>query len=77
MPIAFVLVNSELGKEENVLKKLKQVDEVKEANIVYGVYDIITKVKAATMQDLKDAINMKIRRMEFVRSTVTMIVMED
>ena len=76
MPIAFVLVNSELGKEENVLKKLKQVDEVKEANIVYGVYDIITKVEAATMQELKDAINMKIRRMEFVRSTVTMIVME-
>jgi len=43
--------------------------------MVYGVYDIITRVDAETLQDLKDTISFKIRRLDKVRSTLTMIVM--
>lgn len=75
MESAYVLINCELGKEEEVSKKLKELSQVKEAHIVYGVYDIVTLVMAETMQELKDTINMTIRRLENVRSTITMIVM--
>ena len=74
LPKAFVLINAEMGAEANVLKAASSIPEVKEAHLVYGVYDIITMVEAATMQELKDAISWKIRRIEKVRSTITMIV---
>ena len=74
MATAFVLINAEIGAENEVLEDLKAIQEVKEAHMVYGVYDIITRVDAETLQDLKDTISFKIRRLDKVRSTLTMIV---
>ncbi len=76
MPTAFVLVNSEIGAEEQVLETLRQVSEVKEAYMVYGVYDIVARVEAAEMDVLKTIILTEIRGLESVRSTLTMIVVE-
>lgn len=76
MPIAFVLINSEIGSEGEVLRELKKMDEVKEAYTVYGVYDVIAKVEASSMDKLKDIVTWRIRRLEKVRSTLTMIVIE-
>ncbi len=45
MPQAFVLINSEIGAEEEVLNALKNMENVKEAYIVYGVYDIVARVE--------------------------------
>jgi len=71
---AFVLINAEIGAENDVLKDLKTITEIKEAHMVYGVYDIIARVETETMQELKDTISWKIRRLDKVRSTLTMIV---
>jgi DNA-binding Lrp family transcriptional regulator len=71
---AFVLINAEIGSESEVLKGLKDIGEVKEAYMVYGVYDIIARIQTETMQELKDIISWKIRRLDKVRSTLTMIV---
>jgi len=71
---AFVLINAEIGAESEVLNGLNDVSEVKEAHMVYGVYDIIARIETETMQDLKDIISWKIRRLDKVRSTLTMIV---
>jgi len=76
MPIAFVLVNTEIGSEGEVLKTLKDVEGVDEAYSVYGVYDIIAKIKAESMEKLKDIVTWRIRRLNKVRSTLTMIVIE-
>jgi len=73
MAMAYVLLNSELGFERDVLKVLKDIPEVREAFMVYGVYDIIIRVEADTVGDLKDLIE-ELRHMEKVRSTLTMIV---
>ncbi|UCH58022.1 MAG: Lrp/AsnC ligand binding domain-containing protein [Candidatus Bathyarchaeota archaeon] len=74
MATAFVLINVEIGAEEEVLRDLEPIPEVKEAYLVYGVYDIITLVETETMQELKDAVSLKIRRLDKVHSTLTMIV---
>jgi DNA-binding Lrp family transcriptional regulator len=74
MAVAFVLINAEIGAESEVLKGLKDIHEVKEAHMVYGVYDIIARIETGTMQELKDIISWKIRRLDKVRSTLTMIV---
>ena len=76
MPTAFVLINTEIGSEANVLGTLKKVEGVDEAFAVYGVYDIIARVKADTMNKLKEIVTWRIRRLDKVRSTLTMIVVE-
>lgn len=72
MTTAFVLVNIEIGYEEEVLKKIKMIPEVKEAHILHGVYDIIAVLETGDRQYLKEVIHMKIRRLDKVRSTMTM-----
>ncbi len=76
MPAAFVLINAEIGSEDEVLKELRKMDNVKEAYVVYGVYDIVAKVEAETMDKLKEVVTWKVRRLNKVRSTLTMIVVE-
>ncbi|MCX6660720.1 MAG: Lrp/AsnC ligand binding domain-containing protein [Candidatus Bathyarchaeota archaeon] len=76
MATAFVLINAELGKEEGILKELRSIASVKEAHFVYGVYDIIAKVEADSMEKLKEIVTFKIRRLTDVRSTLTMTVAE-
>jgi len=77
MPSAFVLINTEIGAENEVLKALKGIEGVEEAYAVYGVYDIVAKVRAETMDKLKEIVTWNIRRLDKVRSTLTMIVIEE
>lgn len=74
--MAFVLINAEIGSEEEVLKELKKVEGVVEAFVVYGVYDVVAKIRADTMDRLKDVVTWHVRRLNKVRSTLTMIVVE-
>jgi DNA-binding Lrp family transcriptional regulator len=76
MTIAYVLINAEPGEEENLLSKLKGIEGVKEAQLVYGVYDVVVKVEAKNMDDLKELIAFNIRNLSEVRSTQTMTVVE-
>jgi len=77
MPVAFVLINTEIGTLEDVLAAIRKVAGVQEAYSVYGVYDIIAKIKAESMDKLKEIITGPIRRTNKVRSTLTMIVIEE
>jgi DNA-binding Lrp family transcriptional regulator len=76
MPTAYVLINYEIGAEKNILNKLKTVPGVIEANEVNGVYDIIIKITADNLDILKDTITRRIRTIDTVRSTMTLIVIE-
>jgi len=76
MPLAFVLINAEVGSENEVVKELRRVEHVKEAYLVYGVYDIVAKVEAETMDKLKEVIASKVRGVNKIRSTLTMMVIE-
>ncbi|RLI26203.1 MAG: Lrp/AsnC family transcriptional regulator [Candidatus Hecatellales archaeon] len=74
MPVAYVLVNVEMGAEPEILKKLRKLPNVKEAHSVYGLYDLIVKVEFESLSGLKDYIYKHIRNLDKVRSTLTMIV---
>ena len=76
MTSAFLLINAETGSESEVLDELRKIDEVKESYMVYGVYDVVATVSADTMEKLKEIVTWKVRRLDKVRSTLTMIVTE-
>jgi DNA-binding Lrp family transcriptional regulator len=71
---AFVLLNAETGLESEVLKNIKEFKEVKEAHMLNGTYDIIAKIETNALVDLKNVISRKIRRLDKVQGTLTMIV---
>jgi len=77
MPMAFVLINTEMGSENEILDSLLKIVNVKMAYVVYGVYDVIVLVEAETMDQLKDIITWKIRRLSKVRSTLTTMVVQE
>jgi DNA-binding Lrp family transcriptional regulator len=77
MPKAYVLLNVESNSEDTVLEQLRGIDIVEEAHVSYGVYDIIVKVHSKTMDEMKEAISNKIRKIKQVRSTLTLIIVED
>jgi DNA-binding Lrp family transcriptional regulator len=76
MPKAFVLMNAELGSEDSIVGELRRLEGVKEVYQVYGVYDIVAQVESDTMEKVKEIITWKIRKLNGVKSTLTMIVME-
>jgi len=76
MPVAIVLVNAEVGSEDEVVAELRKIGNVKESYEVYGVYDVVAKVEAESLDKLKEIITWKIRKLDKVRSTLTMLVIE-
>lgn len=76
MPIAFVLINAELGVENELLHELKKMESVKYVYVLYGAYDLVVKVEASDNDTLKKTISNNIRQLKNVRSTLTMTVIE-
>ena len=76
MPTAYVLINCDLGSEEEILRELKKLPEIIEVSGVYGVYDIILKIRSDTMDKLRETITWHVRRIDKVSSTLTMIVID-
>jgi len=75
MATAFVLVNCELGSEETTIQQLKGLEGVKEVLGIFGAYDIIAKVESDTVK-LRETIMWKIRQIEKIRSTLTLMEIE-
>ena len=76
MAIAYVLVNCELGYEEQIIKELKSLSSVKEVNGTIGAYDILVKVESDLYETLKETITREIRNLDHVRSTMTLMGIE-
>jgi DNA-binding Lrp family transcriptional regulator len=77
MAAAYVLINCEYGSEEEIIKELNELPESIEVYQAYGSYDLIAKISADTIDKLKEAITWHIRRIDKIKSTLTLIVIED
>ncbi len=75
MVVAFALIVGDAGKEKKILESLKSMKEVEEAYIVYGEYDIVVKVNVEQLKDLDPFLTEKIRNIDGVQMTSTMIVL--
>ena len=73
MTKAFVLITCVLGTESDVLQNLKSIDSIKEANQIFGSYDIVASVDNTGKENIQDVIR-QIRKIDDVKSTSTLIV---
>ena len=82
MPTSYILINSDLGTDESIISKLKEIledekDVKYEIQGVYGVYDIVLKLSSDDIDSLRSTITNKIRKITSVQSTLTMMVIEE
>jgi DNA-binding Lrp family transcriptional regulator len=77
MTSAFLLINSEFLFTEEVMNKLKEIPEIVDIYIVQGLYDIIAKVKLNTEEELKELFSERIRKVDKITGTVTVIIAKD
>jgi len=74
MPSAIVILNTDIGRENEVAESISGIPGVESSQVVYGVYDVVAKVSANTNDQLDAMIMSRIRQVPFVRSTLTLIV---
>ncbi len=74
---AYILFKVNSGMEKEVSKQLAELDEVQEASITYGEYDVIAKVKVDDLHLLEDFLADKIRKVQSVVLTSTMIIAQE
>ena len=73
MPTAYILINSILGKEEDIIKQISQIRQVKEVRGTYGVHDIFVKIQTESVDEMNNAITLNIRKINGITSTVTLV----
>ena len=77
MAIAYVLINCDLGYEEQIIEELKHISDVKEIHGTFGAYDILAKVESDQITTLRETITSKIRKIDRISSTLTLMAIED
>ena len=74
---AYIVIHCEQGKEDLVLRDLIEIPEVKEADVVYGNYDVVGKIEAENHKELEKIITKKIRKLKFITTTMTLTVVKE
>ena len=73
---AFVLINCELGSEEQIISELKTFSDITQVKGTFGAYDIIAEVSSESIEKVRETITWKIRKIEKIRSTLTLTKIE-
>ena len=76
MSQAFVLINCELGSEEKIIEEVKKLSDVKNVQGTFGAYDIIVEIASESVEQIRETITWKIRKIEKIRSTLTLTKVE-
>lgn len=73
MAKAYVLANCEIGSERQVIDELKLIPCVKEAHGIMGAFDIVAELESSSAKELREEIMWKIRKIQMIRSTLTLV----
>ena len=76
MAKAYVLINCDLGSEDDMIRDIKKLEYVKDVTGTFGAYDIVARIEADTQEQLREAITWKIRKKRKIRSTLTLMEVE-
>ena len=68
---AFVLIETVMGKNKDVVSTLHKMKGIKSVDTVTGPYDIIAVIEAETLNEIGDIITSKIHSVDGISRTVT------
>jgi len=71
---AYMLISCEIGEEQSVYSQLKEISEIKDCMITYGSYDVVAEFVTDTPAQMNEIIMSKIRKLQKIKSTITLRV---
>jgi DNA-binding Lrp family transcriptional regulator len=72
--LAYILFKVNSGTEREVCQKLVGLDEIIQADIVFGEYDVLAKIETEDLAMLEEFVSQKVRNVPNVLVTSTMII---
>ncbi len=76
MTIAYVLIKSDLGAEEQLAEKLEKIEQVLKVERTFGDYDIVVKMESEHIEKIREIISWDIKKLDKIRSTLTLVKKE-
>ncbi len=73
MTDAYVMLNCELGAEEGIIEKLKELEGVTDVFETIGTHDMLVKLQADNFEKIREIVSRNIQKIDKVRSTSTLI----
>ncbi|AFZ73831.1 Lrp/AsnC family transcriptional regulator [Natronobacterium gregoryi] len=73
---AFIMVKTAAGKSEGLLANIRDLEDIYEAHIVAGNYDIIAEIEAEEIYDVLEVVSTNLQGLEGVTDTKTYIAMD-
>ena len=70
---AYILIETRVGEAKGVLSALRAMDNVAEADIITGTYDLIALAEAEDMVALVDLVTMQVQNIDGVERTITCV----
>jgi len=75
---AFVLINTDYGVDDDIIvDELKKIEGISEAYRIYGIYDILVKVEARTIEQIREVVSRKLKNIKNIKSTITMVAIRN
>ncbi len=71
--IAYVLIKSDLGAEENVKEQLEKLEQVQRVERTFGDYDMVVKMESEHIEKIRETITWNIKKLDKIRSTLTLV----
>ena len=76
LPTAIMLIDCPIGTDDRLIDELKKIPDVAYAYKLIGYHDVIVKVESDSEEELRKAISHRIRTLDNILSTITMVVLE-
>ena len=73
MTSAYVLINCDLGAEETIMEKLKEIDQVKDVFGTIGTHDMMVKLDAENFEKIREIVSKNIQKIEKIRTISTLV----
>jgi DNA-binding Lrp family transcriptional regulator len=77
MAQAFIIIHCHRSQEPTILQELEKIPEILEADHLIGSFEIICKLAAPTYNDISDIISKKIRKIQNIKSTITLNIVDN
>lgn len=74
---AYVAIHSDRGEEYGILKNICHIPEVKEADVVFGYYDVICKIESSDNKKLENVITKAIRSIPHIKTSMTLNIIPE
>lgn len=76
MPTAYILINCDLARTREVIAEIIRLPGILDCTELDAAYDILVKINSRTVEELKETIKSKLKKIPDIKSTLALVAIE-